>query len=68
MADATVNATVSIERIAHDCLRELAERMYSDHGLMLTEVRFDWRTAHIVGQDAEQVYGLGSLVVESKTV
>jgi hypothetical protein len=41
---AEAHLAVSVERIIHDTLTEMAERVKRDHGLMLLEARFDWRT------------------------
>lgn len=42
MADGTIKATVSIERIAHDAIREIVDRMWADHGLRIESVSVDW--------------------------
>lgn len=39
---AEANIPISIEKVLHDAIADIAQKMFNEHGLQMQNVRIDW--------------------------
>ena len=63
MAEATI--PISIEKVLHDSIATIAQRMFDEHGLQLLKVHIDWLDTSTVPVHLMRV---SAVEIDSRTV